>query len=112
MKKLRLFLRKYDHIFFLLLFLFAVLICLFREFLLHPVKTVVINEVCTSNLSCYEDDLGDYPDWVELYNPTDKSVDISGYILSRSVTPDKDMTLIPAGTVLLPGEFYLVESAS
>ena len=46
-------------------------------------NSVVINEVCLSNLSSVSDDKGEYNDWVELYNPSDSEVNLTGYHISR-----------------------------
>ena len=43
---------------------------------------MVINEVMASNGSTIPDGDGDYEDWIELYNPGDKDVDLKGYFLS------------------------------
>ena len=41
---------------------------------------LVINELMQSNIDCYMDDLIDFPDsWVELYNPTDASINLKDY---------------------------------
>ena len=41
---------------------------------------LVINELMQSNIDCYMDDLVDFPDsWVELYNPTDASINLKDY---------------------------------
>ncbi len=45
-------------------------------------------------------------EWVELYNPTDEIVDISGWKISSSPSADKTYS-IPHGTMILPGEFLL-----
>ena len=61
---------------------------------------VVINEVGS--------DGGIPDDWVELMNPTDAPVDISGwYVLDEDDT--KDPSVIVDGTVLEPGEFFVIE---
>ncbi|MCT1999147.1 lamin tail domain-containing protein [Brachybacterium muris] len=61
---------------------------------------VVINEVVS--------DGGIPDDWVELVNPTDAPVDISGwYVLDEDDT--KDPSVIVDGTVLQPGEFFVIE---
>lgn len=70
---------------------------------------VVINEVCTSNVSCCEDENGKYPDWIELYNPTDIDIDLSGYILNKSADTDKEKYVFPDGTILAPGSFFLLD---
>ena len=46
------------------------------------VTKVIINEICAKNKSNITDRDGEYPDWVELYNPTDKAVNLAGAGLS------------------------------
>ncbi|MBO6132761.1 MAG: lamin tail domain-containing protein, partial [Lachnospiraceae bacterium] len=45
---------------------------------------IKINEVCTSNLCSSFDEYGGTPDWIELYNPNDRAVDLTGWHLSDS----------------------------
>ncbi|MBO6134053.1 MAG: CotH kinase family protein [Lachnospiraceae bacterium] len=45
---------------------------------------IKINEVCTSNLCSCFDEYGGTPDWIELYNPNDRAVDLTGWHLSDS----------------------------
>jgi hypothetical protein len=61
---------------------------------------VVINEVESNPEGV---DAGN--EWVELYNPSEKAVDISEWMLSKS----GEMTgfIIPVGTVLEPNTFYV-----
>ena len=42
------------------------------------ISKIIINEICAKNKSNLKDKSGDYPDWVELYNPTDKVVNLAG----------------------------------
>lgn len=44
--------------------------------------TVIINELMTLNGSSLRDPQGQFDDWVELYNPTAKAIDIGGMYLS------------------------------
>ena len=60
---------------------------------------VVLNEVSASNLSGYVDNLGNYEDWIELYNTTGAAVDISGWHLSNDPANPTQWP-VPAGTVL------------
>ncbi len=45
-------------------------------------EDVVINEFMASNDSAVEDNMGEFDDWIELYNKGDEAVDLSGYFLS------------------------------
>ncbi|NCB31858.1 MAG: lamin tail domain-containing protein, partial [Clostridia bacterium] len=63
--------------------------------------SVRLNEVMTSNKGSVPDGLGNFPDWVELYNPSDKEVDISGYGLSDNVL-EGGKYVFPAGTKVEP----------
>ncbi len=72
-----------------------------------PTGEVVINEVMTSNGTTLSDRRDEYPDWVELYNPGDAPVDLSGYFLSSD--PDEpEMFRFPEGTRLEAGEYLIV----
>lgn len=42
-----------------------------------------INEVCPSNVSVYEHEEDEFPDWVEFYNDTDEDIDLSAYYFSN-----------------------------
>ncbi len=61
---------------------------------------IVINEVEIGNQS--------QNDWVELYNPTDKVVDIGGWVISSFLLGGQTFT-IPSDTLLNPGEFIVYE---
>lgn len=43
---------------------------------------IVINEICASNYECFADDVDDYGDWIELYNPGNTSVNLAGMYLT------------------------------
>jgi len=47
-----------------------------------PDPTVVINEVMSKNTSTATDSDGEYDDWIELFNLTSATIDLSGYYLS------------------------------
>jgi lamin tail-like protein/dockerin type I repeat protein/putative Ig domain-containing protein len=48
----------------------------------NQVQEIRINEVMVVNTLTVADENGAFPPWVELYNPTDRSVDLSGIALS------------------------------
>ena len=62
---------------------------------------VVINEVDTNPPG---DDSESISEWVELYNPTDDDVDLSGWSIASTTTLKKTLT-IPDGTIISPGDF-------
>ena len=66
---------------------------------------LIINEVASTNYNITQDEEGDYPDWIELYNAGPTAVNLAGYAVSegKSLTPwvFKD-SIIPAnGRVLV-----------
>ncbi|MBL8000998.1 MAG: CotH kinase family protein [Flavobacteriales bacterium] len=72
-----------------------------------PAPSVVINEVMASNAATAADDHNEYDDWIELYNPSGASVDLSGWFLT-----DDAFNLykwpFPQGTVLADGDYLIV----
>lgn len=74
---------------------------------------LVINEICTSNkgengnLTDVADSKGKYCDWVEIYNPTDTAVDLSGmYITDDAANPQK--SALPDGATVAAHGYYIV----
>lgn len=66
-----------------------------------PADHVVINELDTNPPG---DDLKSVSEWVELYNPTDSSVDIGGWEIASTFIMKKTMPVSP-GTTIEPGQF-------
>ena len=67
---------------------------------------ILITEVQASNTRTVADDQGGYSDWIELHNPTDTPIAITGYTLTDDPTEPAKWTL-PVAT-LSPGDFLLV----
>ena len=69
---------------------------------------LVINEFVASNdsTSMISDEFGDFDDWVELYNNTTETIDMSGYYLSDDYF-QQDKWRFPAG-ITIPGNSYLI----
>ncbi|HOY04961.1 MAG TPA: CotH kinase family protein [Saprospiraceae bacterium] len=70
-----------------------------------------LNEFLASNQSVYADPSANFDDWVEIYNPGDEAIDLSGYFISdKAGLPFK--WRIPAGfseeTTIQPGGFLLL----
>ena len=49
-------------------------------------------------------------DWVELVNPEDEAVDISGWVVSDDPMRDSHRYALPEGTVMEPGDHLLIRS--
>ncbi len=62
---------------------------------------VVINEIDTNP---FGDDSQSISEWVELYNPTDSNVDLSGWEIASTTVLKKTFT-ISDGTIISPGGF-------
>lgn len=71
-----------------------------------PKNNVTINEICSKNTTYAAPDGGFY-DWIELYNGTGSSVDLSGWGLSDKNTEPYKFTF-SNGTVISPGQRMLV----
>ncbi len=68
---------------------------------------LVINEFMASNASTVTDAAGAYPDWVEIYNATDQTVDLEGWRLTDDLE-DKTKWVFPAGTLLAAYDHVVV----
>ena len=49
-------------------------------------QSIQINEVVSSNSSIFYDEDGDTPDWIEIYNTSNNSINLEGYGLSDDLT--------------------------
>ena len=79
----------------------------FRASTVLETGTLVINEICASSITTLKDGDGEYPDWIELHNTSNKAIDLSNYALSDS--PDKLVKWrFPHGAVIEPGGYYVV----
>ena len=84
------------------------ILCLLSAMYWHQAQAqIVINEVMQSNIDCVMDDLNDFPDsWVELYNTSDKSVNLGEFKIGILNNPDNAWSL--PHTTLAPHSYYLV----
>ncbi len=73
---------------------------------LSSVSEVVINEFMASNTSGPKDENNQFEDWIELYNKSNTSFDLSGFYLSDNPSNIKKWQ-IPQGTTI-PSHGYLI----
>lgn len=71
------------------------------------VPNIIINEIVASNATGLRTRQGKYEDWVELFNPTTESVNISGWYLTDSLN-NLAQWQFPDGVILKPGGFMIV----
>lgn len=74
-----------------------------------PLSAQVINEIQSSNLSTIADEDADYPDWIELHNPSPTPIHLSGFGLSDNPNSPFKWTF---PSVTLSAGAYLVVFAS
>ncbi len=68
---------------------------------------LVINEVCTSNKESLHDAAGTSPDWLELYNSSDKDINLSGIGLSDGAK-NKFKFTFPENSIIPAGGYIIV----
>lgn len=68
---------------------------------------VLINEFVAKNDSGYQDEMGEFEDWIELFNTTGSTIDLGGVHLTDDVA-DLTKWQIPAGTNIDAGETLLI----
>ena len=89
------------------LFIFLTLIFMLTS--ISVAQTLIISEIVSSNTNSLLDANGDSPDWIELYNAGEASLDLTNYWLSDDFdNPDK--WLFPATTI--DSHHYLIIFAS
>lgn len=69
-------------------------------------QQIIINEVMTNNASTIKDEDGDNPDWIELYNASAETINLSGYGLSDD--PAEPFKWAFGEYLMKPGEYLLV----
>jgi hypothetical protein len=72
-------------------------------------SSVVINEFMASNGTGLTDEDGDYPDWIEIYNPGTMAINLSGWSLTDDPNQPEKWTL---PDIVLGSHEYLVVFAS
>jgi hypothetical protein len=68
---------------------------------------VVINEIMASNTTTAADNVGEYDDWIELYNKSNQSIDLSGWYITDNPKNNLDKFRIPQGTTIPPNGYMV-----
>ncbi|MFO7999293.1 MAG: CotH kinase family protein [Bacteroidales bacterium] len=69
-------------------------------------QDLVINEIMASNSSSFADGDGDFGDWIEIYNPSDAAVGMSGYGLSDDV--EHPFRWVFPSAIIHPGQYMVI----
>lgn len=73
----------------------------------HPLTgKLVINEICSSNKTVAADKKGEFPDWLEIMNTSEETIQLDGIGLSKNEEEPYSLTM-PKMT-LAPGTFLMV----
>lgn len=73
-------------------------------------QNVVINEICSRNYKCFEDETEKFRDWVEFYNDGSSAVDLGGMYLTdnlNNLTKFQIPTNDPSETTIDPDEYLI-----
>jgi hypothetical protein len=96
----------YKNIILLILAIFIVLQTSCEKYKNLPESNVVINELMAVNSTIVADQNGEYDDWIEMYNKSSLTMDLSGYYITDSKS-DLVKWKIPARTTI-PANGYLI----
>jgi len=55
-----------------------IMFCCFIQGLLSTAQNIKINEICSANYICNEDDYDEHEDWIEFYNASGSSINMAG----------------------------------
>lgn len=70
-------------------------------------QNVVINEIMASNTTTATDNAGEYDDWIELYNKSSVTVDLSGWHITDK-TDNLTKYEIPSGTTIDANDYLII----
>ncbi|MEQ9263924.1 MAG: CotH kinase family protein [Balneolaceae bacterium] len=72
---------------------------------LNTLNTILINEFMADNETGIQDTSGKYEDWIELYNPTENDISLSGYYLTDDLA---DILKWPLPDTVIKSKDYLL----
>ena len=74
------------------------------------ISLLKINEFLASNSTTNSDESGEFDDWIELYNPTDETLDLSNLYLTDNPNNLTKWQFPEASSTIQPGGFLLIWS--
>lgn len=86
---------------------FYTILCLAVLPFMANAQQLKINEIMASNSATLASDLGNYGDWVEVYNPTINAIDLAGlYFTDDIATPTKYQFPTGSSTTIVPANGF------
>ncbi len=73
----------------------------------YQAPKLYINEVCSSNGNT-EDEYGNKPDWIEVYNDEDHSVDLAGMVLENATSGLKSTIPYGSSSTVIPAKGHVI----
>lgn len=68
---------------------------------------IIINEILVSNATINANEVGQYNDWIEIYNNTDANINLKGYYFTNNIEQPKKFK-VPRSMVLRPGVYCIL----
>lgn len=86
--------------------IYALLLIAIIPFAAHA-QQLKINEIMASNTATIASDLGNFGDWVEVFNPTNNAIDLAGlYFTDDIATPTKYQFPTGSSTTIVPANGF------
>jgi hypothetical protein len=86
---------------------FYTILCLALFPFMANAQQLKINEIMASNTATLASDLGNFGDWVEVYNPTNNAIDLAGlYFTDDIATPTKYQFPSGSATTVVPANGF------
>ncbi len=73
-----------------------------------PTPSLLINELMAENDTSYQDENGDYDDWIELYNPGTSDVSLAGLFVTNDDLDITKFQIDMASTEMVPAGGYAI----
>ena len=77
---------------------------------LNEIPQLRINEIMASNQSAFQDDLGKFPDWIEIYNAGEQDVNIAGFFITDNLSRPEKWVISDSnpGITVVPANGFIV----
>lgn len=74
--------------------------------------SLMVNEIMASNDTSIADNTGEFPDWIEIYNPGTQAINIAGYYISDNPNQPLKHQMSTTSAIIIPAGGFIVLWAS